>query len=116
MSPADLAGKDAADFIRRVVTFIDEQRDMIHEEGFATSKSQGGQVPRNPLADTRVSGHRQRVLDGREIEVTNVTRNDFDLCIKHPGMFSARLPELSQVLRSLRHGAQSAERAAVMAR
>ena len=97
MSPADLAGKDAAGFIRRVVTFIDEQRDMILEEGFATSKSQGGQVPRNPLGDTRVGGHRHRVLDGHEIEVTNVTRDDFDLCIKHPGMFSARLPELSQV-------------------
>ncbi len=96
MSPPALAAA-GPDFVAHVVAFFDRQRHLILTEGRAVSKASAGRVPRNPLTDEVVDGARRPALDGREISVTNVDRRSFDLCIKHPAMFTARLPELSRV-------------------
>lgn len=97
MPAGELRGLDQAEFLRRAVRFFEEQRVSILADGTAVSKSAGGRVPQNPLGDTVVDGQRKRNLDGRSIVVDNVTSPDFDLCIKHPSMFTARLPQMVDV-------------------
>lgn len=97
ITPQELAGTATDDFIRRIVAFFDRQRHRILTEGRATSKAAEGKVPQNPLGDERHDGKRKPVLNSREIIVSNVDRRAFDLCIKQPAMFTARLPELVEV-------------------
>jgi hypothetical protein len=97
MPAGELRGLDEGEFLRRAVRFFEEQRASILAEGVAVSKSAGGRVPQNPLADSVVDGKRKRNLDGRSIVVDNVTSPGFDLCIKHPSMFTARLPQMVDV-------------------
>ena len=97
MSFGRISGCSTEVFIDAVVKFFDAQRRMILEEGKATSKATDGKVPRNPMSDQIVDGKRVKVIDGREITVENVDNCNFDLCMKHPGMFTARLPELIEV-------------------
>lgn len=75
--------------------FIDE-RARILSTGFATSKSANGKVPTNPLSDIKIGERRQRVIDGDSIKVENVARDDFDLFIKQPSLFTGCLPILSK--------------------
>lgn len=84
-------------FIRRLVAFFDQERQRILTEGRATSKGAEGRVPRNHLADERHDGRRSKIINSREIVVTNVEGRAFDLCIKQPALFTARLPELVEV-------------------
>ena len=97
ITPQELAGTGTDDFIRRIVAFFDRQRHRILTEGRATSKAAEGKVPQNPLGDERQDGKRKPVLNSREIIVGNVDNRAFDLCIKQPAMFTARLPELVEV-------------------
>jgi glycosyltransferase involved in cell wall biosynthesis len=89
-----LKGLDEVRFVEDTVAFFERQRRMIREEGVASSKTQDGKVPMNPLADKDAEGVRQRQLNGKTLEIANVTSDDFDLCIKHPTLFTARLHQL----------------------
>ena len=89
-----LKGLDEARFVEDTVAFFERQRRMIREEGIASSKTQDGKVPMNPLADKDADGVRQRQLNGKTLKITNVTSDDFDLGIKHPTLFTARLHQL----------------------
>ena len=89
-----LKGLDEQRFVEDTVAFFERQRRMIREEGVALSKTLDGKVPMNPLADKDAEGVRQRQLNGKTLEITNVSSDDFDLCIKHPTLFTARLHQL----------------------
>lgn len=83
-----------AAFIGQIGAFFDEQRSRILREGKATSRAWQGRVPTNNQADPDEAGVRRWMLDGQEIEVTNVTGPDFSIFIKHPAFFTAALPVL----------------------
>jgi hypothetical protein len=89
-----LKGLDEQRFVEDTVAFFERQRRMIREEGVALSKTLDGKVPMNPLADKDAEGVRQRQLNGKTLEITNVSSDDFDLGIKHPTLFTARLHQL----------------------
>lgn len=89
-----LKGLDEAAFVAEAVAFFERQRRMIREEGVALSKTLDGKVPMNPLADRDADGVRKRQLNGKTLEITNVTSDAFDLGIKHPTLFTARLHQL----------------------
>lgn len=95
MRPNRMPNLAPEDVIHAIEEFFETQRAQILNENVATSKSSGGGVPSNPLADNEVDGQRIRVIDGRKINVANVDRRDFNLYMKHPSMFSACLPFLS---------------------
>jgi hypothetical protein len=97
MRPMTIAGLSGPEFIDCVVEFFDAMRQQIKTEGTAVSKSQVGRVPRNPLGDEVIDGQRVKNIDGNIIAVGNVTTPRFDLCMKHPAMFTARLPVLADV-------------------
>ena len=97
LSPKEFAGASGDQFLRRIVAFFDHQRERIVREGRARSKAAEGKVPSNPLGDLRENGKRRSVLDSNEIVVSNVDRRAFDLCIKQPSLFTARLPELVEI-------------------
>jgi len=52
-------------------------------------------VPANPKNDADEKGHREANLNGMQINVSNVARQDFDLFIKQPAFFTAALPVLT---------------------
>jgi hypothetical protein len=89
-----LKGLDEHQFVAETVAFFERQRRMIREEGVALSKTLDGKVPMNPLADRDDAGVRKRQLNGKTLEITNVTSDVFDLGIKHPTLFTARLHQL----------------------
>lgn len=91
---AQLGQLPPPEIIRKIEQFLREQRSSIHIAGLAVSKSSGGRVPSNPVADKDAGGQRRRIVDGREIHVTNVTSPAFRLFIKHPSIFTALLPHL----------------------
>ncbi len=97
MRPMMISGLGGSEFIDTVVEFFDAMRQQIKTEGTAASKSQEGRVPRNPLGDQVIDGQRVKNIDGNIISVENVTTPRFDLCMKHPAMFTARLPVLAEV-------------------
>ena len=97
MRPMTISSLSGPEFIGRVVEFFDAMRYQIKTEGTAVSKSQEGRVPRNPLSDEVIDGQRVKNIDGNIISVGNVTTPRFDLCLKHPAMFTARLPVLAEV-------------------
>lgn len=85
-----------SDVIGQINDFFQSQREMILASGIAISKSMGGRVPSNHLSDIREGGLRKRLLDGKTITVDNVDSESFELYIKHPALFSAMLPSLSE--------------------
>ncbi|MFD1740212.1 glycosyltransferase [Cypionkella sinensis] len=97
MKPMELGAASGPEFVERVVDFFDAMRLQIKTHGTAISKSQHRKVPRNPLGDDLVDGRRVTNIDGEIIDVRNVISARFDLCIKHPAMFTARLPVLAPV-------------------
>jgi glycosyltransferase involved in cell wall biosynthesis len=97
MKPMQISDLSGSEFIDRVVAFFDAMRQQIKTQGTAVSKSQAGRVPRNPLGDEVIDGERVKTIDGTIISVGNVTTPRFDLCMKHPAMFTARLPVLAEV-------------------
>jgi len=97
MKPMKISDLSGPEFVDRVIEFFDAMRQQIKTEGTAVSKSQEGRVPRNPLGDRVIDGQRVKNVDGNIIAVGNVTTQRFDLCMKHPAMFTARLPVLAEV-------------------
>ena len=91
-----LKGSSNSEVIDLINGFFQSQREMILASGTAISKSMGGRVPSNPLSDICEGGLRMRLLDGMTIVVDNVDSEFFDLYIKHPAVFSAMLPTLSE--------------------
>jgi hypothetical protein len=94
-----LKGSSNSEVIDLINDFFQLQRDMILASGTAISKSMGGRVPSNPLSDICEGGLRKRFLDGMTITVDNVDSDSFELYIKHPALFSAMLPTLSENFR-----------------
>ena len=82
-----LNGKSPTEMIDIINDFFKTERERILKTGRATSKSTGGVVPSNPLADSYVEGKRLKLIDGKEISVDNVHSPSFDLFIKHPIFF-----------------------------
>ena len=72
------------------------QREQILTQGTAKSKSSDGRVPSNHLTDIWINGSRKRLLDGMLIKVDNIVDHNFKLFIKHPAVFTALLPLLSE--------------------
>jgi len=95
MQVSDIAALDRQEMTSRIDRFFAEQRAMILREGQATSKSRDGAVPSNPWDNPDESGVRKHLINGRTIKVSNVTRPDFSLCLKHPAFFTAALPILA---------------------
>lgn len=93
---AGLKNSSTADIIDVIQRFFLSQREQILSTGTAISKVMGSRVPSNPLSDELKDGSRIPLIDGRTMAVDNVRSEGFDLYIKHPAMFSAMLPELSQ--------------------
>jgi hypothetical protein len=92
----ELAKLKPSRLLGTIKQFTEEQRRMILSEGKATSNSLQGRVPTNSRADPDERGERRELLDGREIEVANVTGANFSLFIKHPVFFTAALPVLTE--------------------
>lgn len=95
MQPNELAGLPMDEVLARVRTFFDTERQRVLREGRATSKAYNGTVPANNLTDEDTSGKRLRVINGHQIVVSNVSRPDFRLYMKHPAFFTACLPYLA---------------------
>lgn len=95
MRPDLLRGLDRSDVVRQIAIFFDLQRRQIRHTGTASSKSSGGSVPDNPLGN-KIDAGAKRVsrLDGETIELSKALGDTFTLAIKHPGLFTAMLPEL----------------------
>lgn len=96
MIPNSLAGLGEETIIDRIKAFLELQRRQILELGTATSKAANGMVPTNPFDGGFGEAQRKEMIDGRSIEVRNVTGKDFFLFVKHPAYFTACLPFLSQ--------------------
>lgn len=96
MDLSTLHGKSPSEMIDVINAFFKTERERILTTGKATSKSTGGVVPSNHLADSYVEGKRLKLIDGKEISVDNVHSPRFDLFIKHPFFFTAMLPELER--------------------
>jgi len=90
-----LKGSSISEVIDLINGFFQSQREMILASGIAISNSMGGRVPSNHLSDLHEGGLRKSLLDGMTIAVDNVDSQSFDLYIKHPVVFSALLPVLS---------------------
>lgn len=99
IDPGTLAGLEPEALRRALRQFCAAQRGQILTNGTATSKAWRGSVPSNPLADVDEQGRRKRVLDGREIVVSNVDRADFRLFVKQNAFFTAALPVLTPQFR-----------------
>lgn len=95
MQTRDVARLPRAELASAVQAFFEQQRQQILKEGTAVSKSHNGKVPSNPIADDEVGGRRRRLIDSRELEISNVDRPDFSLFVKHPSFFTAVLPHLA---------------------
>ncbi|MCI0465872.1 MAG: sulfotransferase [Beijerinckiaceae bacterium] len=95
MQPNRLKRLPAEELVGSVAAFFESQRRRVLQEGKATSKASKGGVPPNPLGDAEFGGQRQKFIDGMEILVSNVDRQDFCLYIKHPSFFTACLPLLA---------------------
>jgi hypothetical protein len=91
MSVHLLAKLEPAQLIAEIGRFINEQRANILRKGTAASKSWQGRVPTNSMDDPDKAGVRKSLLDGRKIEVANVTGPDFSIFVKHPAFFTAAL-------------------------
>lgn len=96
MAVGKLATMTPEKLVSEVKLFFADQRDMIVREGRAKSRSWKGTVPTNHRADADADGKRSLLIDGNEIEVRNVDRPDFSLCVKHPAFFTAALPVLTE--------------------
>lgn len=96
MNPTSLSGKQPSAVVDAIRGFMATERQRILEEGKATSKTWGGTVPSNHLGDAGIGGRRERMIDGTELAVENVDRDDFRLYVKHPSFFTACLPFLSK--------------------
>ncbi|TXI33548.1 MAG: hypothetical protein E6Q58_02615 [Niabella sp.] len=93
--PLDLRELDGFGLVEYVANYFQEQRRQILQQGTATSKSFGGQVPDNPLAGIDpLTGKRFRVLNGRMITIDKTLSEDFCLVIKQPAFFTAILENL----------------------
>lgn len=89
------AGSDEHN-LRLIEDFFAGQRLRILTEATAAGQCVGGRTPTNPVGDDLVDGARSYVLDGSAMVVDNLDGPGFDLYIKHPVIFTALLPWLSQ--------------------
>ena len=96
MEPGLSVGLNNEEIVASIQVFFDKQRDLIRNEGRARSKSYKGSVPTNPLSDVLIDGKRERLIDGMNIAVSNVSSATFSLYLKHPGFFTVCLPFLSK--------------------
>ena len=95
MNPNKLADIPMEDILVQMRAFIDTERRRVLREGKATSKARNGATASNHLSDEDADGRRLRLINGRQIIVSNVNRPDFRLYIKHPAFFTACLPYLA---------------------
>jgi hypothetical protein len=82
--------------LRLIQDFFAGQRQRILSESTAAGQCVAGRTPTNPVGDELVDGVRSYVLDGSAMVVDNLDGSGFDLYIKHPVIFTALLPWLSQ--------------------
>jgi hypothetical protein len=88
--------KSAADRVRMVSKFFDDQRRSLLTKSVATSKVINGKVPDNPIgAEKTRDGYRRSAVTGRKMQLDKPLTSDFLLAIKHPSAFTAMLVELT---------------------
>jgi hypothetical protein len=93
--PTDYRGLAATVIIERLGDFFDEQRRSLLHDGTATSKAAGGRVPDNSMGGVDdKTGKRRSRLDGRTLVVDKSLDPDFDLAVKQPNFFTAKLGDL----------------------
>ncbi len=98
LEPLKIKVNSNQEYIKFISRFINQQREMILEQGYAISKSAKGKIPDNHIGGLdRKTGKRVDILDGSHITVSKALSADFLLAIKQPGMFTAMLPVLSRV-------------------
>jgi hypothetical protein len=69
-------------------------RRMIRKEGRAVSKHIGGKVTDATYGAPNSEGKRESLLERGELSIDKEVTNRFYLVMKHPGMFTALLPQL----------------------
>ena len=71
-------------------------RGSILTEGMAVSKHIGGVLTDATYGEPNAEGRRESLLEKGEIPIDKELSEDFDLVMKHPGMFTALLPQLKR--------------------
>ncbi len=95
ITTAEYCGLETKEIIGRLRVFFVEQRESLLRDGVATSKSAGGMVPDNAIKGIdKKTGKRKNILDGKILVVNKPLTVDFDLAIKHPNFFTAKLQDL----------------------
>jgi len=90
---ADLPDNDAV--TEGIERFYRRMRRMALRDGVAISKNIAGEIPDNPVSQTRdEQGRRQRLWHMGKIKIDKKLTRDFTLVIKNPIMFTALLPNL----------------------
>ncbi|HET7271051.1 MAG TPA: hypothetical protein VFI90_08175 [Rubrobacter sp.] len=69
-------------------------RRMVITERKAVSKHIGGKLTDATYGAPNAEGRRESLLEKGEISIDKEVSEDFDLMMKHPGMFTALLPQL----------------------
>ena len=85
-----------AEMLAYIEAFFAQQRTSVINRGSAKSRSMAGKVPDNHIGTfDKKTGKREFLLDGNEINIDNISDNDFLLLIKQPGLFAGMLHFLS---------------------
>jgi hypothetical protein len=90
-------GVTDAEAIRELTArWLARTRRSIVESGVAPTKHVGGKVPDNPAAEAiGAGGVRARVTSKGKVPIERPVTAGFTLVVKHPGFFTALLPELA---------------------
>ena len=84
--------KDAVcDAIER---YYRQTRKKVRTEGKAVSKHIGGEITAATYGEPDASGKRESLLEKGEVSIDKKVTGSFDLVMKHPGMFTALIPQL----------------------
>jgi hypothetical protein len=79
--------------------FYRRTRRRVRTEGTAISKHVGGKITDSTYGKPNASGNRESVLEKGEISIDKEVSGGFDLVMKHPGLFTALLPQLKHRFR-----------------
>jgi hypothetical protein len=74
-------------------------RRRVRTEGKAISKHVGGKITDSTYGKPNARGERESLLEKGEISIGKEVSGGFDLVMKHPGLFTALLPQLKHRFR-----------------
>ncbi len=95
ITPAEYFGLETKEVIGRLRGFFLEQRESLLRDGVAASKSAGGIVPDNSIKGIdKKTGQRKSILNSKILVVDKPLTVDFDLAVKQPNFFTAKLQDL----------------------